>query len=365
MPWYRQCKEKKQKDGPMAKNQYSRLTIDEREILYKGLAEGRYQKDIAKELNCHPSTVSREVRKGGMNRLTYRPNLAEKDAKRESLKRKRKYKLVEDQELAKIIEDKLKLRWSPEQISGVFKVEFPNSPYMHVSHETIYRYIYSIEDKVNREFLVNCLRQSRKRRRPRKKRGGKRTTIRNLISIHKRPEEVENREVPGHWEGDLVIGKDHKSAIGTLVERTTGFTIIVSFQGRHSTKAVCEAFAAALGILPPHMKKSLTYDRGTEMAGHQWFTQITGIPVFFADPYCSWQRGTNENTNGLIRDYLPKKTDFKLITDQKLFEIQNALNHRPRKRLNFCNPNEMFRWFLESPKSNVHDFYATNYGLVM
>lgn len=345
----------------MAQNQYTRLSIDEREFLYKSLAEGKWQKDIAKELTRDPSTISREIRRDGMRKSSYRPSYAEKAVKRESLRRKRKYKLVEDQELAKIIEDKIKLKWSPEQISGALKKQFPNSPYVHVSHETIYRYIYSIEDKEHRESLINGLRRSRKRRRQRKKRIGKRTTIRNLVSIHKRPNEVESREIPGHWEGDLIIGKDHKSAIGTLVERTTRFTIIVSFQGRHSTKAVCQAFAAVLGILPSHMKKSLTYDRGTEMAGHQWFTEITGIPVFFADPYCSWQRGTNENTNGLIRDYFPKKTDFRIITDQRLLNTQNALNHRPRKSLDFFNPTEMFQWFLETPGANVHDFYALGY----
>ena len=349
----------------MTQNHYSRLSIDEREILYKSLAEGKKQKDIAKALNRDPSTISREIRRDGMNRSTYRPSNAEKDFKRESLKRRRKYKLVEDQELAKIIEDKIKLKWSPEQISGALKKRFPNSTYMHVSHETIYRYIYSIEAKEHRESLVNGLRRSRKRRRSRKKRTGKRTTIRNLVSIHKRPDEVESRETPGHWEGDLVIGKDHKSAIGTLVERTTRFTIIVSFQGSHSTKDVCQAFAAALGVLPSHMKKSLTYDRGTEMAGHQWFTEITGIPVFFADPYCSWQRGTNENTNGLIRDYLPKKTDFRVVTDQRLFDIQDTLNHRPRKTLDFCHPGEMFQWFCQNEGGTTHDFYITLYQAAM
>lgn len=349
----------------MAQKLYSRLSITEREILYKGLAEGKMQKDIAKELNRHPSSISREIRKDGMSRFSYRPSHGEKSAKRESLKRRRKYKLIEDQELAKIIEDKIRLKWSPELICGVFKKQFPNSPYMHVSHETIYRYIYSIEDKEHRESLVNCLRQSRKRRRPRKKGSSKRTTIRNLVSIHDRPTEAENREIPGHWEGDLIIGKEHKSAIGTLVERSTRFTIIVSFQGNLTTMAVCHAFAAALGIFPSHMIKSLTYDRGTEMSGHQWFTEVTGIPVFFADPYSPWQRGTNENTNGLIRDYLPKRTDFREVPDQELMKIQNALNHRPRKSLDFFTPDEMFQWFCRHEGTTVYDFYSTNYEMIV
>lgn len=349
----------------MAQNSYTRFSVNEREILFKRLAEGKGQKDIAIELNRNPSTISREIRRTGMNRLTYRPSLGEKHSCNESQKRKRKYKLIENQDLAKIIEEKLMLKWSPEQISGKLKASFPDKFCLNVSHETIYRYIYSIENKESKEFLISCLRQSRKRRRPKKPQGKKRTTIRKLTSIHERPKEVEKREIPGHWEGDLVIGKDNKSAIGTLVERTTRFTIIVLFQDNHTTREVCLGFAAALGLLPPHMKKSLTYDRGSEMAGHKWFTEITGIPVFFADPYSPWQRGTNENTNGLVRNYLPKKTDFKDINDDEILKIQNALNLRPRKNLDYFDPKHIFEWFCKHKEATINDFYTLEYPLAL
>lgn len=349
----------------MAKSKYTRIKFEERELIYKSLAEGKSQSDIAKKLDRDPSVISREIRRDSMDRNTYRPSRADIHAKLQSLKRKKKYKLVENQNLAKIIEDKIKLRWSPEQVSGTLKKLFPKTPSLHISHETIYRYIYSIKDKEHRESLISGLRRNRKRRRLRKEESKNRTSIRNLISIHQRPKEVEGREEPGHWEGDLIIGKDHKSAIGTLVERTTRFTIIVSLQGERSSKAVCQAFAAVFGVLPSHMKKSVTYDRGSEMSGHQWLTRVTGVPVFFADAYCSWQRGTNENTNGLIRDYLPKKTDFRKVTDRVLLDIQNALNERPRKTLEYFSPSEIFQWFLENPERNVHDFYGNICQMVM
>lgn len=348
----------------MTQKQYSRFSIEEREILHKRLAEKKKQREIAEELSRSKSVISREIRRAGMTRKTYSPIKAERDAAQQSLKRKKKSKLTEDQPLATFVEEKLKVKWSPEQISGVLK-NFPPNSTACVSHESIYRYIYSIEDQEHKTALVNCLRRSRKRRRRRKKGSKKRTSIRDLTSIHARPEEVHSREVVGHWEGDLIIGKDHKSAIGTLVERTTRLTIIVSFQGGISTTKVVHGFAAALGVLPPHMKKSLTYDRGTEMSNHKKFTEITGIPVYFADPYCSWQRGTNENTNGLIRAYFPKGTDFRVIDDEALLMAQNELNIRPRKCLNFCTPSEMFDWFTENSGCSPDHFYSICYPQVM
>jgi len=344
----------------MAQKVYSRLSIEEREILYKKLAEGTKQSQIAKELDRHPSAISREIRRNGMNRETYRPTKAEQNSKQQSLKRRKKLKLVQNPDLTAFVEDKLMEKWSPEQISWVLKKVSSNSS-TQISHETIYRHIYSIENKEHKSSLINCLRRSRKRRRPRKRGSKKRTTIRNLVSIHARPRAVENREEVGHWEGDLVIGKDHQSAIGTLVERTTRRTIIVSFSQNHSTKEVVLGFAAALGILPTHMKKSLTYDRGSEMAGHTKLTEITGIPVFFADPYSPWQRGTNENTNGLIRTYFPKGTDFNEIDDERILTVQNALNERPRKCLDYGTPNKFFDWFSENPESDLNHFYWTHF----
>jgi IS30 family transposase len=185
------------------------------------------------------------------------------------------------------------------------------------------------------------------------------------VSIHDRPDTVEDRQEPSHWEGDLVIGKDHKSAIGTLVERTTRFTIIVSFVGTPNAITTAHAFAAALGVLPTHMKKSLTYDRGTEMASHQRFSELTGIPVFFADPYSPWQRGTNENTNGLIRDYLPKGTDFREIDDARLIAIESALNSRPRKTLEYHTPEQLFSWLNHGAEATVEGFLTHSYPVVI
>lgn len=349
----------------MANKKYVRFSIEEREILLKGLAEGKTQKAIAEELDRHQSTISREIRRIKMNRFSYRPSSGQKDADQQSIKRKRVYKLLINEELVGFVEEKLRIKWSPEQICGVLKKDFSGEPDMQLSHETIYRYIYSIEDKEHQKELIGCLRQSRKRRKPRKKGASKRTTIRNLVSIHDRPDTVEDRQEPGHWEGDLVIGKDHKSAIGTLVERTTRFTIIVSFVGTPNAITTAHAFAAALGVLPTHMKKSLTYDRGTEMASHQRFSELTGIPVFFADPYSPWQRGTNENTNGLIRDYLPKGTDFREIDDARLIAIESALNSRPRKTLEYHTPEQLFSWLNHGAEATVEGFLTHSYPVVI
>jgi transposase, IS30 family len=349
----------------MARMTYSRLSITEQEIIHKRLAEGRSQKSIAEELARHESTISREIHREGMTRSTYRPSLAVEHAKKQAFKRRRKNKLVLDKELADFVEEKLKQRWSPEQISGVLKKRLPDHPQRDISHEAIYQYIYSIEDKEKRKELIGYLRQSRRRRKPHKDKKTKRITIKGLVSIHDRPKEVESREEPGHWEGDLVVGKDHQSAIGTLVERTTRLTIIVSFQGYPNATQTAIGFAAALGIFPAHMKRSLTYDRGTEMAGHARFTEITGISVFFADPYSPWQRGTNENSNGLIRDYLPKKTDFRDIDDLKLLKVQMDLNSRPRKLLDFRSPEEIFSWLMSHPGKIIDDFFASNYPLAL
>jgi len=349
----------------MAKTLYSRFTIDEREILFKRLAEGKYQKDIAKELSRDPSTISREIQRSGMSRSSYRPSIAEEDVEIQKLKRRRKYKLVENRDLAGLVESKLKQKWSPEQISGRFKKDFPYSPYMHISHETIYRYIYSIEDKVHKMSLISNMRQSRRRRRPRKNGSKKRTNIKNIVSIHERPQEVEDREEPGHWEGDLVVGKDHRSAVATLVERTTRYTIIVTFNRFPNSIQVAKAFAAVFGMIPSHLRLSVTLDRGSEFAAYLKFTELTCVPVYFADPYCPYQRGTNENINGLIRQYCPKKTDFGDVDDRTMIDINDELNDRPRKTLEFFTPNEMYTWFSENPNKKVTDFFKIAYGVAI
>lgn len=330
----------------MAQKSYSRINITEREIIYKGLAEKKTQACIAEELGYTPSVISREIRRDGMNRNTYSPSKAQKHADNETLKRRKKYKLKENTILETFVIKKISKKWSPEQICGFLeKIFCENSPF-RLSHETIYRYVYSLEDKNLRNKLIACLRQRRRLRRSRKNNNPRRSKIKDLVSIHERPKEVNDRLVPGHWEGDLIIGKNHKSAIGTLVERTTRKTIIVPFDNLPNTKETILGFAAALALLPSHMKKSLTYDRGSEMSGHKKFTEMTGIPVFFADPYSPWQRGTNENTNGLIRQYFPKKTDFREYGHIDFLKVQKELNSRPRKILNFDSPDNWFSHFV-------------------
>jgi IS30 family transposase len=236
---------------------------------------------------------------------------------------------------------KLRLQWSPEEIAKRLLIEYPDDTAMRISHESIYTYIYCLPRGSLRKELIACLRQERKLRQSRKHGHAKRSNIINAISITERPAEVADRTVPGHWEGDLIIGKGRQSALGTLVERTTRYLLLVALTAKDAY-TVRTAFAKAVKKLPRHLKQSLTYDRGVEMAEHELFTQETKIKVFFADPHSPWQRGTNENTNGLIRQYFPKGTDFSVITGREIQRVQDLLNDRPRKVLQFLKPNEVF-----------------------
>lgn len=197
---------------------------------------------------------------------------------------------------------------------------------------------------------IKALRRKRKKRYPRKGSKTQRGPVSNPISIHERPLEVDFRDIPGHWEGDSIVGKDHQSAIGTLVERTFRYTIIVEYGSDKSAENVARAFAEAYKSIPKLFKKSLTFDRGAEMAKHELFTQLTGIPVYFADPGSPGQRGTNENTNGLIRQFFPKKTDFSKVSNEELKQVENLLNARPRKTLGFKTPIEMFNDWNKGPE---------------
>lgn len=210
---------------------------------------------------------------------------------------------------------------------------------MRISYETIYRFIYKLKDPHEKEKLISYLRQRKKKRCSRKNKKEKRTSIANITSIRERPKEVEDRQELGHWEGDLVVGKDHKTAIGTLVERTLRYTLIAHLEKKDCVTTMLN-FTKALAPLPSFLKKSLTYDRGKEMAWHEIFTQRTGIKVFFADPHSPWQRGSNENTNGLIRQFFPKKTDFSKYSIEDLHKVQDLLNNRPRMVLDFMTPQE-------------------------
>jgi transposase, IS30 family len=311
-------------------NQYNRFEIE------KLVALGKNNIQIASALSVHPSTISRE--RNRLKKQTYNAMEALKDSVSKMLaKRYGKTKIDNNPKLKNFVYSHLKLHWSPQQISDALKQLYPFDSTMQVSHESIYYHIYIHPKKEVEKLLISQLRQKRKYRGNVRRGTDKRTTIKNPIRIDERPEEVLTREIPGHWEGDLILGKNRESAIGTLVERTTRFLIIVHLKKRDAT-SVRKAFEKAFKNIPKHLKLSLTYDNGTEMAQHELFTKNTKVKVYFAHPYSPWERPTNENTNGLIRDYFPKGTDFNLVTKKELIEIQNQINERPRKTLEHESP---------------------------
>jgi IS30 family transposase len=316
-----------------------RLGVEEREEISRGLAAGESMRSIATRLGRPPSTVSREVAANGGPRR-YRAARAEERAWLRAARPKR-CKLAEHPVLRAIVEDKLARRWSPQQIAGWLKVTYPKSPEMQVSHESIYRTLYVQSRGALRKELTRYLRTGRVIRRPQgvrlpDGRGGRP----NTLHISQRPPEAEDRAVPGHWEGDLVFGK-HMSPVATLVERSTRFLMLVALPGGdHKADAVADALTAAVATLPTQLARSLTWDLGHEMAQHQRFTIATGMQVYFCDPKSPWQRGSNENTNGLLRQYLPRRLDFRTLTQADLDAIAKELNERPRQTLGFKSPSQ-------------------------
>ena len=296
---------------------------------------------IAQRLNRRPSTISREIRlQVSRKRWCYS---AIKGQELSDIKKKkgRKKKILENEELQKYVHTKLRIEWSPEEIAKRLKLDYANDMTMRISHESIYQYLYCLPRGELKKELMKGLRQERKMRLDHKAIHARRQRIQDIISISERPKEVEDRIIPGHWEGDLIVGKLHNSAIGTLVERTTRLTLLVPLIDKDAV-SVSKAFALAFKRIPKQFAKTLTYDRGTEMAQHKEFTRKTKIQVYFADPHSPWQRGTNENTNGLIRQYFPKGTDFKTIPLSAIKEAERRLNSRPRKALGFYTPSERF-----------------------
>jgi transposase, IS30 family len=330
---------------------HKKISVKERELIFSLVKEGESIRGIAYLLGRSPSSISEELRRNGMTRKTYSLSDAQVHRNIKASFKGRKAKLKKGRQPLKLIEHWiLNEKWSPEQVSGRLKIKFKNNQKKQVSHETIYKYIYSIDDFEEKERYIKALRRKRKKRQPRKGTKTQRGPVSNPISIHERPQEVECRDIPGHWEGDSIVGKDHRSAIGTLVERTFKYTIIVEYGSDKSAENVAMAFAEAYKSIPKHFKKTLTFDRGAEMAQHELFTQLTGIPVYFADPGCPGQRGTNENTNGLIRQFFPKKTDFSKVSNEKLKQVENLLNARPRKTLGFKTPEEMLNDWRKGPE---------------
>ena len=300
-----------------------RLRFEEREEVSRGLAAGLSLRAIAGRIGRSASTISREVAANG-GRRRYRAAAADRAAWSRAT-RPKLCKLATNPVLAGIVAQKLQRRWSPQQIAGWLKVTFPDDPEMHVSHESIYRTLFVQSRGALRRELTAHLRTGRVIRRPRgvrlpDGRGGRP----GIVNISERPAEAEDRAVPGHWEGDLVFGK-HMSPVATLVERSTRYLMLVNLPGgNHKADIVAEALAAAVQQLPRQLARSLTWDQGHEMAEHARFTATTGIQVFFCDPKSPWQRGSNENTNGLLRQYLPRRLDFRTLTQARL------RRHRPR-----------------------------------
>jgi len=321
------------------------FTLARREELSRLLSQGRTFTDIADLLGKDKSTISREVGRKGMDRFTYRAHKAHWHARRQKRKQGRKRKLDQNPKLKQFVFDKLKLRWSPDQIAKELKAVYPEDESMRVSHETIYAHIYVLPRGSLKKELLLYLRQQKKYRRRKGKNQPiteeKRGQIPEMISIEERPKEAEDRIIPGHWEGDLILGKWKQSALGTIVERTTRTVILVPLMNKDAL-SVRQSFAREMKKLPVQMKLSLTYDQGKEMSEHQLFAKDTRIKVYFAHPGSPWERGTNENTNGLIRQFFPKGTDFNQVSRREIKHVQDLLNGRPRKVINYRKPYEVF-----------------------
>lgn len=319
---------------------YQRLTFEERISIEKNLAVGLNPSQIATLLSRNRTTVSRDIkrcREGQYSAMDATFSAVYKSSDRKS----GKSKMNQCKRLYDYVLEKLDLFWSPQQVSMQLKKDFPDDNAMRLATESIYFYIYVHAKPELKAALIEQLRQKRKFRGNVRRGKDKRTTIADRVSIEERPEEVKGRLVPGHWEGDLIMGKDRQSAIGTLNERTTRTVILVHLKARDAA-SVRKAFEKEFKTIPAQMKKSLTYDNGTEMAQHKLFTKNTKVAVFFAHPYSPWERPTNENSNGLIRDYFPKGTDLSKVTKRRLKEVQNQLNERPRRVLDWRTPKEVF-----------------------
>ena len=250
----------------------------------------------------------------------------------------------------------LRARWSPEQIAGILARGFPDVASYRVSHETIYSAVYLVPRGELRKELIGCLRQGRSTRKPRTRGVDRRGQIPDMQSIHVRPPEIEDRLIPGHWEGDLIKGAGNRSSVGTLVERTSGFVVLAKMSSASAADAL-ESFGKALKGIPEALRKTLTYDQGKEMSYHAALTLRTGVQVYFADPHSPWQRGSNENTNGLLRQYLPKGTDLSIYSQAELNQIALSLNTRPRKRHQFRTPLEVYNDHLrltEASAGTIH-----------
>ena len=339
------------------------LNITEREKILAGINQNISIRAIATGIDRAPSTVSRELkanmrhkyirvagRGGGPRALdwNYSPHKAQRRADANAA-RPQVAMLASNHRLREVVQDRLEDEHSPEQIAARLEVDFPEDPEMRVSYETIYQSLYVQGRGALRRDLATRLRTGRALRRPRRKQGERRGRIPDMVNISERPAEVEDRAVPGHWEGDLITGTQNKSAIGTLVERMTGFVILLHLPDKHGPEEIQEAMALAMSQLPQTLKKTLTWDQGSEMRNHIQIAASSGLDIYFCDPHAPWQRGTNENTNGLLRQYFPKGTDLSLYQNDYLEHVSRKLNNRPRKRLDWKTPAEALDKLLSEP----------------
>ena len=346
------------------------LSFPEREEIFAGVERGESIRAIARRLGRQPSTVLRELRrnmqhmyrtrwrlagKAGRPRVQafdYRPSLAQKRAEQLTA-RPKIAKLASHSQLRELVQTKLVLLLSPKQIAVWLRREFPQQPEMWVSHETIYRSIYVQGRGALRRELAVCLRTGRAVRRPHRKSDERRGRIPGMVSISERPAEVEDRAVPGHWEGDLILGRNGRSAIGTLVERKTRFLMLLHLPHGHRALDVEQAMLAATEKLPQALWKSLTWDRGREMGRHAEISIATGLDIYFCDPAKPWQRGSNENTNGLLRQYFPKRTDLSNFTAEELDYVSWEMNQRPRQTLGWDTPAQALDKLLSASSSEA------------
>lgn len=325
---------------------YNHLNASEREEISRGIALGCSCRAIARQLRRNASTISRELHWAGTNSHYYRAASAHLHAQRLARVPRRRRKLCQPW-LAGHVQTALLAGWSPQQIAARLRYDYPEDMSKRISHETIYAAIYIIPRGELRRAFLACLRQHRKVRRPRSRGTDRRGQIPNRTAIALRPPEVDARLVPGHWEGDLLKGRANGSAVGTLVERTTRLVLLARMDGLDSN-SVCHGFARKLRPVPQPLRKSLTYDQGRELARHELLRRTLSLQTYFADPHSPWQRGSNENTNGLLRQYLAKNVDLRAFSQRQLNTIAQLLNNRPRQTLGWMTPNEAWAAQLKS-----------------
>jgi IS30 family transposase len=328
------------------------LSLEQREEIAVLKAQKLTNAEIARRVGCHRATIGRELAAGSTTfpdrKPKYRASVAQA-AGEQRARRATPGKLAANPALQAEVQDRLEEEHSPEQIAERLRIDFPDDAEMWVSHETIYKALYVQGRGELRRDLHQRLRTGRALRKPRRATGERRGKIPGMVNIADRPKEVEDRAVPGDWEGDLIVGTKSRSAIGTLVERATGFVLLLHLPGDHGADAVATAMTEAMSRLPETLRRTLTWDQGVEMTNHVQIAEATGLDIYFCDPHSPWQRGTNENTNGLLRQYFPKSTDLSLYAPDYLDHVAKKLNNRPRKRLAWKTPAEALDELLSQP----------------